>query len=72
MEGIDVQKDEIMKQRANGILSRPYLGNEKAAPIGAAFCCAESQTRTGDPRIFSALLYQLSYLGGIDGYYLEI
>jgi hypothetical protein len=25
--------------------------------------CAESQGRTGDTRIFSPLLYQLSYLG---------
>ena len=26
-------------------------------------CGAKAQTRTGDPCIFSALLYQLSYLG---------
>ncbi len=29
----------------------------------SGFCDAEARTRTGDPRIFSALLYQLSYLG---------
>jgi precorrin-4 methylase len=26
-------------------------------------CGAKSRTRTGDPRVFSAMLYQLSYLG---------
>lgn len=27
------------------------------------FICAETRVRTGDPRFFRAMLYQLSYLG---------
>gem|GEM_PF-4441972 len=36
------------------------------------FASAEAQNRTGDTRIFSPLLYQLSYLGGSLVFYLQI
>ena len=40
------------------------LGDTAIIPNGA-----QSQTRTGDTRIFSPLLYQLSYLGKINVYF---
>ena len=35
--------------------------NKKAFEISKAFVCGATRNRTGDTRIFSPLLYQLSY-----------
>mgnify|MGYP000961139197 CR=1 FL=1 len=39
-----------------------HLSNKKTLPSQGVLC-AEDQDRTGDPTIFSRVLYQLSYLG---------
>ncbi len=47
------------QEKRTGIIASPFgLRLEKALCIGA-----KSRDRTGDPMIFSHVLYQLSYLG---------
>ena len=41
------------------------VGRLPPALAAAAAVSAEGRNRTGDTRIFSAVLYQLSYLGGL-------
>lgn|GEM_PF-1808766 len=44
-------------------LSRLLLTENKYTPFSESVLGAENQVRTGDPTIFSRVLYQLSYLG---------
>ena len=58
------------RPQASGVAKSPQAtasaqrdGETKGAPPSEVINGAEAQSRTGDTSIFSAVLYQLSYLG---------
>ncbi len=53
----------MQAQRARPLTRMKTITPTLLYRVGVVLGGAKSRTRTGDPRIFSAMLYQLSYLG---------